>query len=575
MKLQSSKNETIGFCNLTTLQPPCFPVFKNDNNLINSSMESLKFELEKYLDKETIRKLDFNTLKCEKDLLSSIYEQLLKKQDRKKYAQFFTHTELVNFILTHIPINNQSHILDLSCGAGAFLIEAYTKTEGNLDNIFGIDIDEVAVGLCKLNLQFIAQKVPKNIKKADTLKEDIFENLFPSVAKNGGFDIVIGNPPFQNLKKNIDYYEDESIYSQVLTGIANSATLMISKGYECLKDGGYLGFVLPKNILRVESFKGVRNFLINNTKLMYIYDVDHYFKDVRGDQIILIFQKKELKNEDLKKHKVTFLIYRKGNDFSNPHRYEVSQSEFLKYDFFPVFYHENVFSLADHLLKLKPTLNDVCNGNIFRGLSLSATNDLVSKNNSEGKVIVYRGDSIRRFGIKYPLYIDLTKINGLHEDKIKRLQTNKIILQNICSREGGIFAALSKSNELSVDTVTNIVSTKLNLKYLLGVLNSKITNFFIISVIFLDSNFTMHTDREYIGKIPIVLPTPKQEKQVADIVEKILKIEDNYSKEFFEEYEKLNNIMFDIYGINQFQKELINEILTVVMSKKQNGKTNE
>ena len=555
------------------LEPPDTPMLKNLKSYLNQSIargDTMELpSLENHKNGVSINK----QLKTEKDVLSSAYEYLVEKEDRRSLAQFFTHKELVRFILSHIPINGQSLILDPACGAGAFLIEAYNEVR-NLDNIFGIDIDETAVQLSKLNIQLIAQKVPKNIKLANTLKCDILQ-VFPDVKRNGGFDIVVGNPPFQNLEQDVGYYKSESIYSQVLNGIANSATLMIAKGFECLKEGGYLGFVLPKNMMRVKSFEKLRNFIINNTKLIYIYDLDHYFKDVRGDQIILIFQKKKLESDEFKKHKTTFLIYRKGSDFSHPYKYEVPQSEFLKYDFFPVFYDNSIFPFADLLLKLKPTLNDVCDGNIFRGLNLGANSELISKNSSGSSRVIFRGDSIRRFGIKYPLYIDITKLNGLEKNKIKRLQTNKIILQNICSKEGGIFAALSNPDELSLDTVTNIVSTKLNLKYLVGVLNSKITNLFIILIVFLNSNFTMHTDREYIGRIPIILPTAEQEKLVIEIVERILKMKDYYSKEFFDEYKELNNVLFDIYGFNQSQKESINEMLNVNMSRKQNGKQNE
>jgi len=85
----------------------------------------------------------------------------------------------------------------------------------------------------------------------------------------------------------------------------------------------------------------------------------------------------------------------------------------------------------------------------------------------------------------------------------------------------------------------------------------------------------MHTDKQYIGKIPIMLPNKKQENKVISIVDRIMKIKDNYSKEFFELYDKLNNHIFEIYHLDKKEIDIINKLLLEVMSKKQNGISNE
>ena len=531
--------------------------------------------LEKHFDKDLILNLDLKTIGDNKDFLSQVYENILNKEKRKEYAQFFTHKELVKFIISHLPINNKTKILDPACGVGAFLIEAYDKNNKNLDNIYGLDIDNKALDLCKLNLKLSTGSYnEKNFRRANTLKGANLKELFPEVYNYGGFDLIIGNPPFQNLNKDIDYIEGESLYGEVLSGLANSATLMIAKGYEFLKENGYLAFVLPKNIIRVESFKKLRDFLIKNTKLICIYDLDHYFKDVRGDQIILIFQKTRLNVENLNKNYVKIMIYKKGNILSEPYNYEIPQSDFLKYDFFPILNDKNLFKLADRLLAIRPTLSDVCSGQIFRGLSINPKQlqkDLKEKED----FIFYKGDSITRFGTKYGLYLNYKNLDKNQLNKIKKLQVNKLILQNICSKEGGIFATISNSKELNLDTVTNIIPTNLDHKYLLGMLNSKLSNFFIISVVFLNSNFTMHTDKKYIGNIPIVIPKKEDEQKVINIVNNLLNIENKYSKEAFSQYNELNKAIFDIYNISDEESELINNFLNEVMSKKQNGRTYE
>ena len=121
------------------------------------------------------------------------------------------------------------------------------------------------------------------------LKKDFeLKNDFPQIYKDGGFDFVIGNPPFQNLKKDIDYDSKNKIYRVVSNGVVNSATLMIAKSIELLKENGYLAFVLPKNILRVDTFANLRKFLLKNTTIVSITDLDEKIKVGSPDAVTKI-----------------------------------------------------------------------------------------------------------------------------------------------------------------------------------------------------------------------------------------------------------------------------------------------
>jgi tRNA1(Val) A37 N6-methylase TrmN6 len=509
-----------------------------------------------------------------KDTMSEAFERNVDAKKRKKHSQFFTHKELVNFIISNVPIKSNSKILDPSCGAGAFLIEAYNRNK-NINNLYGIDIDKKPLELCKANLKKSSGKISTNLRNSNTIMKSSLETIFPEISEEGGFDIIIGNPPFQNLKKDIEYNKNESIYKSVLSGVANSSTLMIAKSYDFLKEGGFLGFVLPKNIIRVDSFSKLRKFLAMNTKIIYIYDIDHYFKDVRCDQIIIIFQKKKLSISELKKNKVKILIQRKNQDFDKPYSYEISQSYLLRYDFYPIFYHKDIFSLANKFLSMPLKLERVVNSNIFRGIGLSSKSKIIYKNNNVNLLPILRGDSISRFGIKYKLFIDNEKLDNAQKNKAKKLKTKKIVLQNLFSKEGGLFSTISNSKELSLDTVTNIISEDVSNEYLVGILNSRISNFFFIFVIFLNSNFTMHMDKKYVGQLPIVIPEKNEEKEVVKMVRTLLNIDDKYSRESFEKYNLLNEKLYKIYGLKNDEIRTIERLLREVMSVKQNGRKNE
>lgn len=540
--------------------------------VINRKMNAaIMTKLSEYFDIAAIEKIN-REASDKKDVLSTIYEEISDVQKRKKLAQFFTHKELVNFLVDNVPITKKSLILDPACGAGAFLIAVLEKNGLRSENIFGIDVDSTALALCSLNMEMNIGKNKFNLIQTDTIGKFNLQEYLPEVAIAGGFDVIIGNPPFKNMNKDIGYNSKEPMYNSIINGVANSATLMIGKSYSLLKEGGYLGFVLPKNILRVDSFSNLRKFLLKNTKILTIYDLGHYFKDVRGDQIILIFQKQSLSKSEQLSNLINVLIKKKETPFSNPYQYKLTQKAFSDFERFPIFYNKEIYHLAKKLLLIKDTLNSISKGRIFRGISLAGNNPAIFKKYFNGSITVYRGDSICRFGIKYPLFLNPSVLKDLDLSKVNRLSTKKIIIQNITSREGGIFAALSNQDELNLDTVTNIViDDDLQRKYVLGLLNSRVANFFIIMIIFLHSNFTMHTDRKYIGMLPVIIPEDKKIAECVSIVNRLISIENKISAEYFQVYEKLNRKLYEIYQFNSDEIQLIENCLKEIMSRKQYG----
>src|SRR3989344_1725202 len=120
-----------------------------------------------------------------KDKLSTFFEKEIPSEERYNLGQYFTHKEIVKFIINSIPIKKDDKILDPTCGAGAFLKEVLDKNIINSRNIYGSDIDPRALELCKENLN----NKSKNILLGDFINENLFQENF--------FDVIIGNPPFK------------------------------------------------------------------------------------------------------------------------------------------------------------------------------------------------------------------------------------------------------------------------------------------------------------------------------------------------------------------------------------------
>jgi tRNA1(Val) A37 N6-methylase TrmN6 len=515
-----------------------------------------------------------------KDVFSEIFESVMTRAERKKHGQFFTHRQLVDHIIANLPITPTSTVLDPSCGAGAFLSVVNAKVGSPA--VYGVDISAKALAMCRLNLAVQSNGEPvstENLAHADFIN-DFQLSDFSEVSPAGGYDVVVGNPPFMNLKKGVDFDPADPIYAPVISGVVNSCSLFIAKALSLLKDDGWLGLVLPKNILRVKSFSALRSHLVESCTITQIFDLGHYFKDVRGDQIILIAKKRRLDQPGQREHMVKVSILKSGQDFARPYSYHLPQGELTGHGVnnFPIYYDEAIHGLAQKLKLIPETLGDY-SADIFRGLPLGGNHETVSNIPAKDSLRLLRGNCLSRFSIRNELALSPSAKDVVAGEKFARQEEERIVLQNIVSREGGLTACIAPADCYSLDTVTNVVlgDPSLN-RYMVGVLNSRIANFYTLMITFLHSNFTMHADRPYIAQIPVAKPSLEQRRAVEASVDRLANRYDHSSvgggigsENYWQKYEQLNHQLYEIYHLSEGEISLIEKTLASVMSVKSNG----
>ena len=222
-------------------------------------------------------------------------------------------------------------ILDPACGSGAFLNQALqflikehkfiddltaelTKQKIRLfdidknileNNLFGVDINEESVDIAKLSLWLrTAQKGRKlstlneNIKCGNSLIDDpkiagnkAFDwNLeFKEIMDNGGFDVVIGNPPYvaiQGIKWN-ERRHLETVYKTAI-GRFDLYTLFIEKALQIKKQFSYFSFIVPGKFLNNKQFKQTRKILCENHSVEVLKIDDKVFNEAQVDSVILL-----------------------------------------------------------------------------------------------------------------------------------------------------------------------------------------------------------------------------------------------------------------------------------------------
>lgn len=552
---------------------------ENEFLLDNATLDNLPYEdsvIQKVIFK--IKEQKIQALK--EDTLGVLFEKLIREEEKKDFGQFYTPQEIVNYIVSFLNLKPTSKILDPTCGCGVFLVTAFNFlkqiNKKALNNVYGVDLNDSATKITRINLWLRNGKdkkslrtLEKNVKIGNSIVEDTnldlnafdWKSQFSEILKDGGFDFIIGNPPYVTLRNGEDYNIKESFFSKIANGSTNAASLVIAKSFELLKNKGVMAFVLPKTLLRVNSYSKLREFILDNSRILHIYDLGNCFKDVRGEQVIIFIQKTDSK-EEINQNKVLIRVYEdKNKSLSEQREFLVPQKLFLKYNNFLMFEKLEYYHLIEKINEQGENLDTFVD--IFRGIAISPKSALISKSKVRDSKPIIKGKDISKFKHNITYFLKTDRISNSF--KISQFDKDKIILQNIFSSEAGIIATIDKSRNLNFDTVTNIILKEKSIKgkYLLGLLNSKLLNFFLIHAIYNKSRLTMHTDRVYLGKLPIKEVSKEKQKEVIEIVNKLEKTERKKPL-----LKKLDKIIYKVYNLNKSEQSLIEESLSKIMSVK-------
>jgi len=444
------------------------------------------------------------------------YENSLNEEFKKNNGIFYTDLQLANAVIDFLHIPQNASIIDPSCGTGSFL---HCLEQKGYTDITGCDFDLKTVRKCKelTGLQ--------SVYKMDTLGND-GEKILKKVKKEK-FDYVIGNPPYAPLGNGVDIATTPAFMKTVKESGNNLFVAAIYRAFEIAKEDGYVSFIIPKNLLHISSYKALRERLLNEKRLVSVIELGIHFKTVRGEQIVLTFQ-----NQYVEGNKIKFYQYNKGEiKFMS----EISQDYYS--DEIIVFTGNNEVPIYDKLKQSYGQLGEVCSENIRRG-----------RDKSEDAI---RGKQIRKFGFK---------------DVEVPEEGNQIFIQNIFSAEAGITASFG-GNLKSSETVTTVKLENTRMcKYVLGLLHSRVCNYFLIRFGFNNSRLTIHTDAKYLNNIPIVVDDDAFE-EVVDIVNQMENTE-YMDEEWFELNEKLNDIVYEIYQLNVNDKNHIEKEMRKISARK-------
>lgn len=279
-------------------------VFKDDIRLTPRELETVVGYL-----------AEINLHDTDLDSKGRAFETFMGNFFRGEFGQYFTPRPIVEFMIEVLPITNQSHVLDTSCGSGGFLLyaldkvrrQAYKMSEegyfkvGSTEekdhwhdfaehNLFGIEISEGIARTAKMNM-ILHDDGHTNVISFDGLES---AEKMRAVTKNQGFkenhfDFIVTNPPFgssikyaenryvENYElgiKDVDWIEAKlkniNLLEKNPRDRQSSEVLFLEQCHRFLNEGGILAAVIPDGILTNSSLQYVRDWIEERYRIVAV-----------------------------------------------------------------------------------------------------------------------------------------------------------------------------------------------------------------------------------------------------------------------------------------------------------------
>jgi hypothetical protein len=399
---------------------------------------------------------------------------------------------------------------------------------------------------------------------------------FPDAMKAGGFDSIIGNPPYLFITEVPEcdraYYQDK--YKSVTYRFDLYGVFVEKALTHLLRRKGLLGFIIPHTLLSNDSFRALRSLLASNARIYQVLDLGPgVFKGANNETMLLFFEnskpvagsKTEVARttpQNFLKREQTFIASQRKWATSNGDAWLVRAST-------------GSVAVLGRMARQAKQLGDFCTAN--QGLR-TGDNERFLSETKRGKKWepAAGGKEIGRycpipkglFVLYEPALLDAPRRTEIFTS------ADKIVVQEIrnISLHRRIVATLDTSQTFCLQS-TNVVNLKPNVeldaRYLLGVLNSTAVNYFF-RCRFPGNN---HIPSNQLLRIPIPIPPARKiQSRIARLVEAILNLNKESGKSAAQKAilqrqieatdRQIDQLVYQLYGLTDQEITLIENSTT-------------
>ncbi len=501
-------------------------------------------------------------------------------------------------------------ILDPACGSGSFLIKAFdairewysdyhqrvttgqSALEHHFDrianeeraiiqkNIFGVDFDEQAAEVASVNLMLKAirrgEKLPliltENIRVGNSLldcpdgtaekyfgsewrekKPFRWKDEFPQILNRGGFDVIIGNPPYVDIytipEKDRRYFTDSGDFLTAYKKF-DLYSLFVEKALTILHEEGTMSFIVPDKVKSAPYAEKLRKYILDHCVIDLLVDFGKIkvFPHSSVRNVILVLTKTEngerRDNNSIEVRLVTQLEPElKWRTERMPQRLFLESPGF---EWRLELIESSVRHLVSKIESGSVLLGEICyvNWGLRTGTNEKTKRMIVKEHNDPRCRPLVRGDNIRgKYSISYEgdYIVYDTSRDGLFNPMFPEFFENPKILIRKISGQRGLFATLDTSGKYCFSTIIGCLpyysvkdsarvrassdeiqnSREFDIRFILGVFNSSLMDFYYRKQI----GDELSVVPSHVKRLPIHPASPEAQQEISGLVEQILRLQ--------------------------------------------------
>lgn len=317
----------------------------NNENLVHFAnlVEARTLKRQRYL----WRQFSFEHLPVE--IISNLYQRFVDGGHGTVYTPPFLASLLLDYAMPYEKLSGEERVLDPACGSGIFLVGAFKRlinvwrSQNNWQrpkvdtlkrilkhSIFGVEVDEYAIHLTSFSMclaicdalqpKVIWEKLKfDKLRESNLLEADFFNVLLdfhkktPNILQDG-FDVIIGNPPFESQLSAPGVQIDRAAQRQDKKRGAlpdkQSAYLFLEQAYSILRSAGQVCLIQPSGLLYNRNAQDLRNYLFRKYKVNIVLDfvsIRKLYEATDAKTIALLAQASEPPTD----HRITHHVFRR------------------------------------------------------------------------------------------------------------------------------------------------------------------------------------------------------------------------------------------------------------------------
>ena len=439
----------------------------------------------------------------------------------------------------------------------------------------------------------------------------LWQLYFPRVFKeNGGFDIVIGNPPYIQLQKAVSEHGDEKLGNQYQTmgyetfvKTGDIYCLFYEKGNRLLKKGGFLAFITSNKWMRAGYGKNLRNYFSVNTNPIVLIDFagQKIFETATVDVNILIFE--NTKNKGMTK---ACIVDKECRNNLSVFVQQASSITSYESDNSWTILSSTEINIKAKIDSIGTPLKDwnikICRG-ILTGfneafiISGAKKEELIAEDPKSAEIIrpILRGRDIKRYEYTFADLWVIAAHNGVKSQNVLPININdypaikqhldqyyeklatradkgntpynlrNCVYMDDFSKQKIIWGEISDKPKFAIDTTgqfvpeaTTFLMVGSHLKYLLCFLNSSVSEYFFAKYGTTTGMGTLRWKKYLIELLPIPKVALEQEQQVIELLDKLLIINAEEKQSLIH---KIDNVIYNLFNLNSNEIAFIEQAI--------------